>query len=240
MSSPDAMECSAYDETHVAASELSLHGLWPNYDDDGEQRTGQMYPQFCDVWARCFFDMFRWSSSCAVSDQVLNKYSDDFDQYAPGYAREDNAAAHHEFQKHGTCMPIDADAFFEESFRAHRRMPTPAVIRTNVGKTVSLSALQEAYGGADSVGISCTSEGDLDQVFTCYAPSFDKSRLDFRVNCPRNLLKSAYTNGCHVNGHGTVRIPLATKQCDEHHLRQNFVCETMPPKPTRTRQRMIY
>ncbi|MES1908091.1 MAG: hypothetical protein MHM6MM_001093 [Cercozoa sp. M6MM] len=208
-------ECKEHSEAKWAAKNLVLHGLWPQYGDELGFERGFMWPQYCGDYADC--DTRNSPAKCNAPPKSIEAHMASWQRMAPGYARSDNFLAHHEWMKHGTCSGygVDADLYFGGGVDAMNKVPTPAVLQRAVGGYISLSDLQNAFGGAHMAGLSCTRSGELDQVFTCFEPQLGLPGK--RVPCPRNLLKRGYSNSCVVFNHNKVHVP-SPHQCGDDDL----------------------
>ncbi|MBL8573876.1 MAG: hypothetical protein JNM13_09385 [Hyphomicrobiaceae bacterium] len=131
-------ECRALDAADFAASNLVLHGLWPN-DALAEE------PAYCGVAAseRATDESGQW---CELpppgADREIESALQDL---MPGAA---SCLDRHEWLKHGTCSGLDADAYFAasarltEGFQATR---LAGVLRHSVGREIPLIRLVEAF-----------------------------------------------------------------------------------------------
>jgi len=183
-----------------AASNLTVHGLWPQYTEAHED--SHLWPQFCNAS----------SAATGVSDRVQQKMLPLWQQYARSYPDTSDlkykGLAEHEWNRHGVCWNSSVNQlaasddldnlqieFFERSMDLVERFPTPAILgnalRSNT--TIALADLQAAFGGKDMVTLQCTKDGQLSMVSLC----FDK-QLSKQITCPDSVLQEAYQNSCVV------------------------------------------
>jgi ribonuclease T2 len=73
-----------------------VHGLWPQYDNGG-------YPQTCSTANRLSDDVVQRTLDIMPSEDLVR----------------------HEWQKHGTCSGLSADAYFERARQAFQRVIIP-------------------------------------------------------------------------------------------------------------------
>jgi ribonuclease I len=188
-----------------AASNLTLHGIWPQYL--AARETNHLWPQFCN------------SSSAVtqVSAAVQSKMLPDWQQYARSYPDDSSlqykGLAGHEWERHGVCWSsavnslADAPAvealqlkFFNSSINLMRKFPTPALLGDSLRakKPIALAALQAAFGGAQYVALQCGASGENGQAqLTMVSLCFDKDLIK-QIACPDSALQEAYLNSCVV------------------------------------------
>lgn len=151
-------ECRDLDGGDFAATNLVLHGLWPNAAD-GE------HPFYCGIAAgdRDPDEAGNWCTLSATgADQATQS---DLAQVMPGSA---SCLDRHEWIKHGTCTGLGGDAYFDASVHLVREMQTTqlsGVLRANIGKEVPRRDLLDAFeaefgaGSADALEIICRQDG---------------------------------------------------------------------------------
>lgn len=180
-----------------AASNLTLHGIWPQYTD---KRDSHLWPQFCNTS----------SAATGVSEAVQQKMMPLWQQYAPAYPDASDLKYHglteHEWNRHGVCWNSSVNQlatadnlevlqleFFKHSINLMQRFPTPTLLGNalRAKATIPLAELQSAFGGRDMVTLQCDADGHLTMVSLC----FDKQLLK-QVTCPTSVLKMPYQNSC--------------------------------------------
>ena len=151
-------ECGALDEGDFAATNLTLHGLWPNAADGD-------HPFYCGVTA---------------SDRRVDEAGDWCALPAPGIDQATQSALaetmpgsrscldRHEWVKHGTCTGFGGDAYFDTSLHLLREVEATQLanlLRANIGREVSRRELLQAWerdfgpGTAKALEIVCRRDG---------------------------------------------------------------------------------
>lgn len=151
-------ECGALDEGDFAATNLTLHGLWPNAVDGD-------HPFYCGV---------------SANDRRADEAGDWCALPAPGADQATQAAIteampgsrscldRHEWIKHGTCTGLDGDAYFDTALHLLREVEATQLanlLRANIGREVSRRDLLQAWerdfgpGTADALEITCRNDG---------------------------------------------------------------------------------
>lgn len=201
---PEREQCADIGEA-FAGSHLTLHGLWPNFNDDEAREEGCAYPQFCGHYAACFGGA--GPGFCVPSTGTL---PEEFAELAPGYLTDGHSLAKREWPKHGSCTGFSASEYFEVARRAMVSMHdrgTPSLIVDNVGESVPLADLQEAFSPPGSAAFSCDGGCNLAEVYTCW--SKDKAGGPGELEkCPRLVSSSTYNNSC------------VTRRCEEVHIEE--------------------
>ena len=151
-------ECGALDEDDFAATNLTLHGLWPNAADGD-------HPFYCSVTA---------------NDRRTDETGDWCALPAPGTDQATQAALteampgsrscldRHEWIKHGTCTGLGGDAYFDTSLHLLREVEATELanlLRASIGREVSRRDLLQAWerdfgpGTAKALEIVCRRDG---------------------------------------------------------------------------------
>jgi ribonuclease T2 len=144
-------ECRELDGGDFAATNLALHGLWPNAAD-GE------HPFYCSVAAgnRGADGAGDWCTLPTTGvDQATQS---DLAQVMPGSA---SCLDRHEWIKHGICTGLDGDAYFGVSVGLVREMQATqlsGVLRANIGKEVSRRDLLDAFEADFGAGAAAALE----------------------------------------------------------------------------------
>ena len=153
----DKPECRTLEGGDFAATNLVLHGLWPNAADDE-------HPFYCGVSTsdRSADEAGDW---CALpttgADQATQS---ELAQVMPGSM---SCLERHEWIKHGTCTGLGGDAYFDASVYLVREMQATqlsGVLRAHIGREVSRRDLLEAFeqdfgaGAAAALEIICRPE----------------------------------------------------------------------------------
>lgn len=170
---PGCHDPQPYWKTH-----MTLHGLWPEYQNGG-------YPQFCTT---------------EPLDADLIEKAIGFDtlvKYWPDVKIAESAHSYpqfwqHEWSKHGTCSNLNQTAYFQESIDLLKLnvSMTPAVIQQHVGKHLNTTTARAAYsqtGAMDDVALQCRGEA-LSEIHMCWAKD-EQHRPKKRIVCPTHVLK---------------------------------------------------
>jgi ribonuclease T2 len=208
-------------EKSFAADHLTLHGLWPSYDDQQvaeHRKVGgkENWPQFCAPYDVCAKGE---ASSCNPDPGSIPP---DMKTYGPGYVTDHEFLANHEWPKHGSCTGLDSATFFKESVKALLTLPgdrgTPKTLSDNIGKSVKATELRASFGQPESVVLSCDKHCGLSQVGICFE-NRDNGLPGARVACPKNVTEGDYDNGCFVNDRCPNITLQAANQCAVHECR---------------------
>ncbi len=78
-------------------------------------------------------------------------------------------------------------SFFKVAIEKIKAQGTPSLIQENVGKTVPIKDIRQAYGGDAFVVLKCDGNR-LSQVFTCYNKTADHVPANLR-QCAPHVLK---------------------------------------------------
>lgn len=195
VSHADKPECKNLVGT-FAATNLDLHGLWPN-DYDGN------HPFYCGV-PQSQIDLDKSSATwCSManygaSSTTMNSLS----IYMPGVQ---SCLDKHEWYKHGTCANATPDNYWNASTGLISKLSSTSFsgfIRNNIGKYVSRTQLLSAFSGSfgsgstASVALKCTKTNNisyltevwinLDQTKLSQFPAYSSLVLDGAVagTCP--------------------------------------------------------
>lgn len=154
----DKPECRELASNDFAATNLVLHGLWPNAAE-GE------HPSYCGVGSgdRSADDASNW---CALPQTGADQDTQfDLKRLMPGAK---SCLDRHEWIKHGTCSGLDGDAYFDASVRLVREMQSTQLselLRGNIGGQLSMRRLIQAFeqdfgaGAAAALQIICRRGG---------------------------------------------------------------------------------
>jgi len=158
-----APECVSQRADRFDASNLALHGLWPNRNCDPKHFYG-----FCGVSE----DLQKrdtppqpsqWCGLPLPQDsRMSNATLVDLTTAMPGVA---SCLEHHEWLKHGTCSGMSIDDYFKTASSFVRQVAGSAFghyLTLHAGETVDASALIGAFeasfgaGSGDKLSLSCT------------------------------------------------------------------------------------
>lgn len=155
---PTAQECASQRSDRFDASNLALHGLWPDKNGDASHSYG-----YCGV---------------PSSDQSLDRAPTWCQLREPAYSDATHASLltvmpgvsscldHHEWTKHGTCSGLTADQYFATAAALVQGIAASSFGRyltAHAGQTVDSGALVAAFekdfgaGSANKLVMNCTS-----------------------------------------------------------------------------------
>jgi ribonuclease T2 len=153
---PGKPECRSQQPDRFDGSHFSLHGLWP------QPRSAQ----YCGVSAqdRGNDTRKRWDRlpKPAIGAETARQLQD----VMPGVASK---LDRHEYIKHGTCFPDNADAYFRTALSLIRQIndsPLRSLVAGRIGQTVTVEELQAAFeqrfgaGTRRALAVHCI--GDVD------------------------------------------------------------------------------
>ncbi len=155
----DVPECKRLAGTY-AASNFSLHGLWPNRYD-GE------HPFYCGV-PQSDIDMDQRHTWCSMDAYpVSGAVRQRLNEYMPGTA---SCLDQHEWFKHGTCAQASPDQYWTEATNLVSRLGGTsfnAFLQTHAGERVTrdqlLAAFENAFGSGtqSAVSLKCSRSGGV-------------------------------------------------------------------------------
>lgn len=197
---PSAQECASQRPDRFDASNLALHGLWPDKNGDSSHSYG-----YCGV---------------ASGDQSLDRAPTWCQLREPAYSDATHAALgvvmpgvnscldHHEWTKHGTCSGMTADQYFALAAALVQDVAGTAFgkfLTANAGRTVDASAAVAAFerdfgaGSGSKLVLNCTNVRGASALLEVRLhlpnPPQDASQLTSmalatgdRGNCPSSFL----------------------------------------------------
>jgi ribonuclease T2 len=153
---PSAPECESENPDRFDATNLALHGMWPNRNNDAQHTYG-----YCgiDAQTRKLDNAATWCQLPApdLSDATRSALS----TVMPG---TQSCLEHHEWTRHGSCSGLAADDYFAEAAALVQQ-----VAQTNFGRFLSAHAGQTV---------------DASDVVAAFAQDFgDGSRGKLTLNC---------------------------------------------------------
>jgi ribonuclease T2 len=140
-------ECRALDKADFAATNLTIHGLWPNNGPG-------VGPLYCgvDEATKAREETGDW---CELPvPEMTDKTRADLSAAMPGTV---SCLERHEWIKHGTCTGIEADDYFANTVRLAKAVQATRlaqVIAANVGRTVTPGQLRNAFEADFDAGSS--------------------------------------------------------------------------------------
>lgn len=186
-----------------AATHLSAHGLWPNYDGRDYE-----YPQFCEKYTAC--EGSGPPAWCGPSKETLSAFNTTarWQEYAQEYAW--NELAQHEWSKHGSCTGLAQKDYFSEVEALLRKVGGGAgadLLRKSVGGEVPWEDLRSAFQSdlaGRRVSLRCSS-CYLSEVWAAFA-------VDKATHRPTEPRDTGDKDSCERCG-GAVKVR-AFKACD--------------------------
>ena len=163
-------------------SHFTLHGLWPQYTDNG-------YPSFCTQ------EPFKPSCAEDVGMDTMEQYWPNV-QANPGDSDYDDFWMH-EWTKHGTCSTLDQTTYYQTAIDLIKSYGTPTVVSSNIGESLPADDIRSGFGGSSKVILKCSS-GSLVGAYTCWTQS--NGAPNKKVDCPTS------THGEDNCGSGSVLI----------------------------------
>ncbi len=154
---PNAQECASQRPDRFDATNLALHGLWPDKDGDSSHTYG-----YCGV---------------APGDQSLDRAPTWCQLREPAYSDATHAALavvmpginscldHHEWAKHGSCSGMNDDDYFSLAASLVQQVAATAFgkyLTAHAGATVQSAAVIAAFeqgfgaGSGSKVSLNCT------------------------------------------------------------------------------------
>ena len=137
------------------ASYLSLHGLWPQPSTTA----------YCNLPAevRAASEGGRWKDIPDIDLRLSTRA--ELETMMPGTM---SFLERHEWAKHGSCYPADAEAYFADSLRllkAVNASPVADLLMRSVGRRVTTADIRAAFdqgfgkGAGDRVRVACKDDG---------------------------------------------------------------------------------
>lgn len=153
-------ECKSMKAGDPAASRFSLHGLWP------QPRRNV----FCgvDPATAALDDQHQWEKLPEPDLSVETRTA--LAQVMPG---TQSLLQRHEWIKHGTCYPGNAESYFKAQVTLANAVNTSAVgnfMAANVGKTIETRDLRDSFdqafgpGAGARVRVSCDKQGRISEI----------------------------------------------------------------------------
>lgn len=162
---PNKKECTTQTADRYDATNLALHGLWPNKNKDKQHAYG-----FCGV-KKSMQKLDKASKWCQMPTlNLTDETKKDLAQYMPGYT---SCLERHEWYKHGTCSGMNADKYFSTANRLVATFAATAMgqyISANVGSPIAaddlLSEFEKDFGAGsrDSIKLYCTKAAGADML----------------------------------------------------------------------------
>jgi ribonuclease T2 len=173
---PGAQECASQRPDRFDASNLALHGLWPDKNGDASHSYG-----YCGV---------------SSSDQSLDRAPTWCQLREPAYSDATHAALgivmpgvnscldHHEWTKHGTCSGLTADQYFASAAALIQQVAASSFgqyLKAHAGQTVDSSAVVAAFEQDFGVGSGAK------LVLNCTSVRGSSALLEARLHLPTPL-----------------------------------------------------
>jgi ribonuclease T2 len=149
-------ECRWQTAQRYDANYLSLHGLWP-------QPSSLAYCNLPDA-VRQAGEGGRWKDIPPIELSLSTRA--DLEKMMPG---AQSMLDRHEWAKHGSCYPADAETYFRDSFRLMREVndsPVADIFLRNIGRRVTTADIRAAFdqafgsGAGNRVRVTCKDVDD--------------------------------------------------------------------------------
>ncbi|ODN41819.1 T2 family ribonuclease [Piscirickettsia litoralis] len=124
---PQKDSCKNLPTASTTAIKLTIHGLWPNYDEGG-------YPSYCSNSPGC--SAGQKAKDCKID--INSSTESQLNTYMPGGS---GGFWQYEWEKHGTCSALDQDTYFQEALKLEKTLPTLATIES----PTTLKTLEQKY-----------------------------------------------------------------------------------------------
>lgn len=154
---PNQTECASQSAGRFDATNLALHGLWPDVSGDSSHSYG-----YCGVGSS-EQSLDRAPTWCRLSEPSLsNATRDALTTVMPGV---DSCLDHHEWAKHGSCSGLDGDAYFALAAALVQKVASTSFGRfltAHAGQTVAMSDVLAAFeqdfgaGSGSKLALKCT------------------------------------------------------------------------------------
>jgi ribonuclease T2 len=148
---PSAPECQSESPDRFDATNLALHGMWPNRNNDSQHTYG-----YCgiDAQTRRLDNAATW---CQLPTPDLSEGTRSaLTTVMPGVA---SCLEHHEWTRHGSCSGLAADDYFAEAAALVQQIARTnfgRYLTAHVGQTVDTADVTAAFAqdfGSDSRGL---------------------------------------------------------------------------------------
>ncbi|WP_310618806.1 ribonuclease T2 [Flexibacterium corallicola] len=151
---PSKTECKTQNSNRFDASNLVLHGLWP-------QPRGNVYCGVSDV-IRLTDKNGNWKELPKL--KLSEELRKDLEKIMPGYA---SYLHRHEWYKHGTCYGSTAQQYFDHSLDLMEQLNLSAVntlFSENIGDYIGAEDIRNSFDEAFGQGAGAKVEVDCDVV----------------------------------------------------------------------------
>jgi ribonuclease T2 len=160
--------------------ELTIHGLWPDYNDG-------TWPQFCSS------EKFDPSVIADLEDQMKILWPDDYNSPSNPFSK--TAFYEHEWSKHGTCSGLTQEVYFKTTLASYVT-PTPSTyIGDNYGSVVDAQDLILAFGGVDIAFPQCKGKF-LEEVRFCLGRDKGDGKPTGPTHCPEGIKQEMEKDLC--------------------------------------------
>ncbi|MBU1304372.1 MAG: ribonuclease [Alphaproteobacteria bacterium] len=159
--SPNKPECRAQRPSSFEATNITLHGLWPQPRDN----------DYCNVSPAEQRDSEQGYWRDLPQLPLSRSLRTELDQAMPGTL---SALERHEWTKHGTCYGTSAERYFTDALDLLLAVNTSAVAELfagNIGRKITLAQVRAAFdesfgkGAGDRVSMACQEDGNR-QIIT--------------------------------------------------------------------------
>ena len=149
---------------------FTLHGLWPQYQENG-------YPDTCTM------EPYDTTIPQQIGEETMLQYWPDV-QYDINSSSYDSFWVH-EWTKHGTCSGLSQYEYFNNALELTFNIPTPSILYDAIGKNMSASMLRESMGGVNYTSLQCKNQL-LVGLYTCWNQT--NHIPDIQIECPKSVI----------------------------------------------------
>ncbi|AWF80580.1 hypothetical protein BTJ40_07025 [Microbulbifer sp. A4B17] len=170
-----------------AATKLSAHGFWPQYNPINNKSA---YPTYCknspgkDTFSSSKLSYSTWSNYLMITQP------------------NGNFLAKHEWEKHGTCSNLTQEEYFKATtYKVIKNPGTPDKLSQYINSHTSLKNLQSLFGGQDYVVLACNYDETSQKYYLSEIYTFwDKSNIDQQIKNPGKRSNCPSKNPIYIRG----------------------------------------
>jgi len=170
---PECEKLESRGSNSFAASNFTLHGLWPQQDfdpADNKPGTGRNNSLYCGVSSqqRKLDENYKWKELSAIG--LTEAKVTELKKFMPGVASE---LHRHEWYKHGTCYSDTPEEYYNESLALQAQINNSQVrdlFANNIGNYIAADEIRQAFdksfgsGAGDRIKIDCSNSGNIEEL----------------------------------------------------------------------------
>ena len=155
-------------EQHEHLNKLSIHGLWTQYVGG--------FPQFCNNTGTLQPLKPLVVNEWTIQRELNNEWHDP----SSSHDCQSCSMLNHEWEKHGSCLAEDPLVYFSKALEINNKLREKSKkINTFVGKSVTLSEIEELYPKLINVMCDPFDKARILEIRTC----FDNKEFEL-IDCP--------------------------------------------------------